>query len=227
MPNAIAEVIGTDLEHGYHHPATQEPSSSPQSGSVARIKLSFNIVAESYTTLASYVDGDIGDKAIISVDNSEQKEDVRRGLYTNLHHYLSALYSYNEQVRLLINECVSSSSQITKRELSPRQGDSSPSSYVKQLAYLLGLRHGLQHGAYQFLNFQEVGDYNDGDFTFHRLKFMNNNFENSSVDNPNNYLTFLSDISNDPQYPLCYIDKFNSEFTSFHTDLDDWIKQSN
>jgi hypothetical protein len=226
MPNAIEELIGADVTSTYQVPAsTGGPSTDPQGDAVARIELSFTIVAESYSTLADYVDGEMADKATIAVDKSEEETNVRRAIYTHLHHYLSALYSYNEQVQTFVNEHVSSGDEIPDRAISPREGDDPPNGYIAELAYLYGLRHGLQHGDYQFLEFKQVGEYNNEDFTFHELKFKVPAFQNSSVDYPQNHLSFTSQAAGDHNRPLCYIYEFNNEFGDFHTDLIHWIEQ--
>lgn len=225
MPNAIEELIGANMGGTRHFVgSTGGPSTSPQTDAVARINLSFNIVAESYATLSDYVDGKMDDKAIIVVDKSEEEKAVRRTVYTHLHHYLSSLYSYNEQVKEFVNSHVISSNEIENRAISPHSGDTPVNDYVTELAYLLGLRHGLQHGDYQFLSFEEMGDYSDGDFTFHELRFRVPTFQNSSVEYPQNYLAFTSQSSGDHLRPLCYIHDFNQVFGDFHDDLQDWIQ---
>lgn len=163
------------------------------------------------------------ENALIVVDKSEEEKAVRRTVYTHLHHYLSSLYSYNEQVQTFVNEHVTAGGEIDDRAISPYSGDNPVNDYVAELAYLLGLRHGLQHGDYQFLTFEQVGKYNNGDFTFHKLQFRVPTFQNSSVANPQNYLDFVSRATGDHQRPLCYIHDFNQVLSGFHEDLQDWI----
>ena len=224
MANAVEELIGADSNSQNQYQAhTGGPSGSPSADSVARVELSFNIVAESYAALSDYVDGDISDKAIIVVDKSEEKNAVRRTVYTHLHHYLSSLYSFTEQAQSFINSNVGASNEIQDRILSPHNGDTPANDFVIELSYLLGLRHGLQHGDYQFLTFNQIGQYNNGDFTFHELQFRVPAFKNSSVRNPSSYLQYVSKASGNHQLPLCYINEFNSVFTAFFSDLKDWI----
>lgn len=224
MPNAIEELIGADMSGGRHVPAaTGGPATTPQSEAVARIQLSFNIVAESYATLSDYVDGTMDERALIVVDKSEEEKAVRRTVYTHLHHYLSSLYSYNEQVLTFVNEHVSAADEIEDRTMSPHSGDDPVNDYIAELAYLLGLRHGLQHGDYQFLSFEQVGEYDGGEFTFHELKFRVPAFQSSSVRNPQDHVDFVSRAAGDHQRPLCYIHDFNQVFTDFHEDLQNWI----
>ena len=198
---------------------TGGPSTPPTTDAVARVNLSFSIVMQNYKTLADYIDGAIDEEAIIVVDKAQQKDAVERTVYTRLHNYLSSLYSYHEQVQALINE--SSNKEIENRAISPHHRDDSSCDYVSKLVFLLGLRHGFQHGDYKFLDFTEKDEHYG--FTFNTVRFLNNQFKNSSVDSPDSYTQYLSRVSYDSLLPIVYIGKFQTDFGDFHSDVSNWL----
>lgn len=186
---------------------------------VARTELSKNIVFSNYVDIQEFVDSEIAGDDIVVVHNENAKA-VARTLFTCLHNYLSSLYSYNEQVRDLINE-KTNAPQITKQAHYPHLGDTPRCDYVEKLVFLIGLRHSIQHGDFQCLDFRVVDETRG--FQFRELTFDQSKFQNGQVDHPESHTQYGN--GSDMGYPLTYIREFHqNQFIPFAQECVDWLE---
>lgn len=222
--NVIEILIGTTVSSGgnYHPARTGGPSNQPSQDTIDRLNLSYNMLSNNYIRLMDAVDGHISTNAIVVVDQAEDEDDVRRELYTRVHNYVSSLYSYITQARDFINNQTNSNQRVENRDISPHHEDKAPCKFVEKLAYPLGIRHGFQHGDYQFLDFDKI-DVHHG-FAFHELRFLVAQFNDSSVDYPQAYTQYVSRTGvPSHSYPISYMYSFHRNSVSdFHSDLIDW-----
>lgn len=224
--NDVEVLLGADTSSGppYTPANTGGPQNRLSADRVRRVELSFNIVLSNYVNLKRFVDGEFDEEAYIIVDKSQQAKEVSRSLYTYLHNYLSSLYSYNELVRGMVKEESPSGIEIENQDMSPHIGDVPACDYVRWLAFARGLRHGLQHGEYHFLDFDRFDTKNG--FDFKKLVFLQDEFEsNSSVNYAEGYTQYADE--DDMKLPLNYLSTFHSQyFLKFGQDVDDWMKSS-
>jgi len=87
--NTIEQLLGTQ---------TGGPNQSISQDVINRIRVSANIVRQNFDQLEEYVDGKLDQDALFIVYTPSGGE-AASYLYRHTHNYLSALYSFNEQVR--------------------------------------------------------------------------------------------------------------------------------
>lgn len=186
----------------------------------ARFEMSRTIVLENFVDLKEFVDGEIEADAWIVIHDSQEPQAVARTLFQNLHNYLASLYSFNEQIRGLVNEKAAGAA-IEKRDFSPHSGESPPCEYVEKLAFLRGIRHSMQHGDYRSLDFQPV-DATKG-FRFWEVTFDRIEFENGAVNHPRSFVQYGRAES--MAKPLQYVADFHQNyFLDFTRDCLGWLQ---
>lgn len=208
--NEIEQLLGT---------RTGGPDTTVTRSEFARFELSRTIVTGNFLALVDFVDGDLGQDAWIVIHESQEPETVARTLFQYLHNYLASLYSFNEQVRTLVNDKTEGCA-IRGRDISPHLGDSPSCAYVENLAFLRELRHGIQHGDFRSLDFRPI----DGKrrFEFWEVLFDQREFENGAVAYPKSFVQYGDPAS--MAKPLQYIATFHREyFPSFTEDCFDWL----
>lgn len=212
--NAVEELLGESTGG----PAT---SSSVTRDELARFEMSRTIVLGNYVDLKEFVDGDIERDALIVVHDSQETQAVARTLFQHLHNYLASLYSFNEQVRELVNEKTTGRA-IEKRDFSPRKGDSPSCDYVRKLAFLRGVRHSMQHGDYRSLDLASV-DAKNG-FEFWEVTFDQTTFRDGVVAHPKSYLQYGRPVL--MASPLRYVADFHrNHFLGFTRDCANWLEE--
>lgn len=189
---------------------------------LARFEMSRTIVLGNFVDLKEFVDGDVGRDAWIVVHDSQETQAVARTLFQHLHNYLASLYSFNEQVREVVNDKTTGHA-VEKRDFSPHKGDSPSCDYVKKLAFLRGIRHSMQHGDYRSLDFTSV-DAKNG-FEFWEVTFDQQAFTNGVVDYPKSYLQYGN--PGRMARPLQYVADFHRHyFLDFVQDCVGWLDGS-
>lgn len=185
----------------------------------ARVEISRTIVLENFADLKSFVDGRIADDAWIVIHDSQEPRAVARTLFQHLHNYLASLYSFNEQIREVVNDRTAGIA-IEKRDFSPRKGESPACEYVEKLAFLRGLRHSMQHGDYRSLDFRPVEATNG--FEFREVTFDRRKFESGAVNYPRSFVQYGDAVR--MAKPLQYVADFHrNHFVGFTEDCIDWL----
>lgn len=186
---------------------------------IKRIRTSANIVHGNFDALARACE-DITTTGLVEVKAGVPETDVSNEVYRLVHNYVSSLYSYNEQVRNLLNESVGAT--IDKSYFLPERGDRRAPEYIRRLTFLWGLRNDLQHGEYWCLNVDRVDS--RGNYEYYHLRFDKRHFEatpRGNIDETGEYLAHAPD--EDQQYPLPYIGDFHRNlFVAFEQDFESW-----
>lgn len=186
----------------------------------ARFEISRTIVLENFADLKAFVDGEIEADAWIVIHDSQEPQAVARTLFQHLHNYLASLYSFNEQIRELVNDKTRGAT-IEKRDFSPHRGESPACEYVERLAFLRGLRHSMQHGDYRSLDFRPVDKTNG--FEFWEVTFDRMEFENGTVNHPRSFVQYGRAES--MARPLRYVADFHrNSFLDFSRDCLGWLQ---
>lgn len=122
-------------------------------------------------------------------------------------------------MRALVNEKTSGHA-IEKADFSPQKGVSPPCNYVEKLAFLRGLRHGMQHGDFRSLDFRAIDTKNG--FEFREVTFDQYEFERGAVNHPKSYIQYAN--SSAMAKPIPYIADFHRQYyLSFAQDCFDWL----
>lgn len=210
--NAVEELLGTRTGG----PTADTPVTKDE---FARLEMSRTIVLENFGDIAEFVDGDLGRDGLIVVHRSQKVRAVARTLFQYLHNHLASLYSFNEQVRVLVNEKASGHA-IEKADFSPRKGVSPPCEYAERLAFLRGLRHSMQHGDYRSLDFR-ILDTRNG-FEFREVTFDQHEFTSGTVNYPMSFIQYANPSA--MAKPIPYLADFHQHyFLDFARDCFDWL----
>ncbi|WP_128477048.1 hypothetical protein [Halorussus pelagicus] len=210
--NAVESLLGEETGG----PTEKTPVTKDES---ARFEMSRTIVLENFADLKAFVDGEIENDAWIVIHDSQQPQSIARTLFQHVHNYLASLYSFNEQIRELVNNKTSGAA-IEKRDFSPRKGESPATDYVEKLAFLRGLRHSMQHGDYRSLDFRPVETTNG--FEFWEVTFNRQKFEGGTVNYPKSFVQYRN--AKEMAKPLQYVADFHQNyFVGFTQDCIDWL----
>lgn len=193
---------------------TGGPNQAVSQDIINRVRVSANIVRQNFDQLEDFVDGKL-DKDALFIVYIPSSGEAASYLYRHTHNYLSALYSFNEQVRQKVNDLISSHS-ISKQDIISGQ-----SFYSEKLALIRGLRHDVQHGEYGSLKLN--CRHTAGDFKIYCVEFNQQAFRSGAVRHPHDYLQHTS--QQDRKYPLPYIADFHKQyFNDFVDDSVDWLQ---
>ena len=94
---------------------TGGPNQAVSQDIINRVRVSANIVRQNFDQLEDFVDGKL-DKDALFIVYTPSGGEAASYLYRHTHNYLSALYSFNEQVRQKVNDLISSHS-ISKQDI--------------------------------------------------------------------------------------------------------------
>lgn len=146
--------------------------------------------------------------------------DVENEVYRRVHNYVTSLYSYNEQIRSILNDHLNQ--HIGKRYFLPARDERSAPEYVQKGAFLWGLRNDFQHGDYWCLSVQR--ERTDDGTSNYSLQFDKQSFNatpKGNIDSAGDYLAHASDDK--LRYPLPYIGEFHRNlFNEFENDFERW-----
>lgn len=175
------------------------------------------VLESSYADLVEFIDGDIHVDPYFVVD-SDKEEDVQAAtfdVYKLLHHYLAALYSFNEALRATVTAYLPEGIELTKSHFKPEDGQQT--EYTRRLMYLRGLRIAAQHGAFNDCLPVEQWDSTSNEY---RLGFDEVMFsQHERIQEAGTYLRYSNEIRQ--REPLKYIGSFHT--TNFHPFYDDCL----
>lgn len=111
-----------------------------------RLSSARTVTESSYTDLEGFVDGDVREDPYFVVDDDETVRSATFDVYKLLHHYLAALYSFNEAVRATVSAYLPDGVELDKGAFVPVDGRST--EYTRRSMFLRGVRVAFQHGAF-------------------------------------------------------------------------------
>ena len=199
------------------------PAEPVTSRDLTRARSSAYIVHGNFNELAGMCD-DISTTGLIEVPVDANTTDVQNEVYRRVHNYVSSLYSYNEQLRQILNKRLNR--HIGKGYFLPARENKAAPEYVRRGTFLWGLRNDFQHGDYWCLSveFEQSGK----DHDLYHLYFRKRDFEatpKGNLDDSGDYLAHAPD--HDQTYPLPYIGDFHRNlFTEFETGFEEWCSRN-
>lgn len=211
--NAVDRLLG-------HSDGPSEPVTDRD---LTRARSSAYIVHGNFHELARMCD-DISTTGTIIVDEGTDRTDVENEVYRRVHNYVSSLYSYNEQIRSILNDRLNR--HIGKGYFLPARDDRAAPEYVRRGTFLWGLRNDFQHGDYWCLRVTYEG-LRDGKDRY-QLQFRKRDFEatpTGDLDGAGDYLAHAPD--EDQRYPLPYIGDFHRNlFSEFENAFEEWCARN-
>lgn len=203
---------------------TEGPSTPVTDRDLTRARSSAYIVHGNFRELATMCD-DITTTGVVVTDAESDETDVENEVYRRVHNYLSSLYSYNEQIRMIL--CDRVEEDVHKGYFLPSRDDKSAPEYVRRGTFLWGLRNDLQHGDYWCLSFVRERSHDDEQRHYH-LRFNKRHFEatpRGNLESAGDYLAQTPD--GDQRYPLPYIGDFHRNlFNEFEQAFESWCSRN-
>lgn len=210
------------------------PENSVSRPEVDRLEAAELIAHRNFRDLSEFVNGKMKTGGCLIVSPADEPSDLpltafeaeRSKLYKSLHNYLASIYSFNEQVRELINIKIGSEDD-TNNPLG--RGAFVPNDrtlYTQELAFVRGLRVDAQHGEFSAIHLEPTDyppvDVDDADDAYW-IQFDKDSFRNGATDNPDKYLSSKNDNSFDP--PLGYLYSFHRNyFVDFAQKTEGWFE---
>jgi len=202
---------------------TKGPTEPIVDRDLTRSRSSAYIVHGNFNQLATMCD-DITTTGCIVAERDAARTDVENEIYRRVHNYVSSLYSYNEQIRAILDGRLDES--IDKGYFLPARGDEAAPEYVRRGTFLWGLRNDLQHGDYWCLSVER--ERSSDDESYYHLYFEKEYFEataSGDLDDSGEYLAHAPD--SDQKYPLAYIGDFHRNlFTEFENAFESWCSRN-
>lgn len=186
-------------------------------GDRERIESARAILESSHVDLVGFLDGDIRKDPSFVVDSNDERnvQAATFTVYKLLHHYLAALYSFNEALRATVTAYLPEGTELTKSQFTPEDGRQT--EYTRRLMYLRGLRIAAQHGAFNECLPVEQWDSASNEY---RLGFDEATFaEHERIQRAGTYLRHSNEIRQ--REPLKYVGSFHT--TNFYPFYDDCL----
>lgn len=190
---------------------------------LTRARSSAYIVHGNFNELARMCE-DISTTGLIVATAGTETTDVENEIYRRVHNYVSSLYSYNEQIRKILNKRLNR--HIGKDYFLPARENKAAPEYVRRGTFLWGLRNDFQHGDYWCLSLELERSTDDQDY--YHLHFQKHDFEatpKGNLESSSDYLAHSPD--SDQKYPLPYIGDFHRNlFSEFESAFESWCSRS-
>lgn len=187
-----------------------------------RARSSAAIVHNNFAELAEMC-SDIASTGLIEAEAGSNSTDIENEVYRRVHNYLASFYSYDEQIREILNR--RQKQHIGKRKFLPDRNNHAAPRYSKRGAFLWGLRNDFQHGDYWCLSVKKVQE--GSDYDCYHMKFDKTNFDatpKGGIDDSSGYIAHAPD--REYEYPLTYIADFHQRlFNDFETAFEDWYNR--
>ncbi|SDD71582.1 hypothetical protein E2L06_18690 [Haloterrigena sp. H1] len=202
---------------------TKGPAEPVTDRDLARARSSAYIVHGNFHELAQMCDN-ISTTGTVIVEQGADETDVENEVYRRVHNYVSSLYSYNEQIRSILNKRLNQ--HIRKGQFLPARDDKAAPDYARRGTFLWGLRNDFQHGDYWCLKVKYEGTQDGSDC--YQLYFQKQDFEatpKGDLDSAGDYLAHAPD--EDQRYPLPYIGDFHRNlFSEFENAFEEWCSKN-
>lgn len=193
------------------------------------------IAHRNFRELVEFVDGPLNEGGYIVVATNNEPTDLpltalenqRSKLHQRLHNYLAPIYSFNEQVRELINIKIGDAEDTTAPLPRGAFVPNTSTLYTRKLAFIRGLRVDAQHGDFTCIRTEPVPDPDptlmSDDETVYRIEFDKSLFRGGFTETPDKYLSHAPDERF--RYPLAYIETFHREyFVEFAHETEAWFE---
>lgn len=199
------------------------PSDPVTSRDLTRARSSAYIVHGNFNKLAEMCE-DISTTGLVAVGSGTDKTDVENEVYRRVHNYVSSLYSYNEQIRQILNKRLDQ--HIGKDYFLPARDNKAAPEYIRRGTFLWGLRNDFQHGDYWCLSVEF--ERSDNGHDFYHLYFRKRDFEATPKGNLNDSSDYLAHApDSDQTYPLPYIGDFHRNlFSEFESAFESWCSRN-
>lgn len=202
---------------------TAGPAEPVTERDLTRARSSAYIVHGNFNELTRMCE-DISTTGFIVATAGTEKTDVENEVYRRVHNYVSSLYSYNEQIRQILNKRLNR--HIGKNYFLPARENKAAPEYVRRGTFLWGLRNDFQHGDYWCLSLKLERSTDDQDY--YHLRFQKHDFEatpKGNLESSSDYLAHSPD--SDQKYPLPYIGDFHRNlFSEFESAFESWCSRS-
>lgn len=202
---------------------TKGPTDAILDRDITRARSSAYIVHGNFNELSGICE-DITTTGLIAVERGVDTTDVENEVYRRIHNYVASFYSYNEQIRSILNKRLDE--EVCKGYFLPARDNKAAPEYVRRGTFLWGLRNDFQHGDYWCLsiNYESSTDSKD----YYHLYFKKQEFEASpkgDLDQSSDYLAHAPDT--DQEYPLPYIGDFHRNlFSEFENSFEEWCERN-
>jgi hypothetical protein len=200
------------------------PDSSPTETEAKRLNFSKQIVGINYTRLDRLCEN-TATEGIVYLDDQQSADSnsLRVNIYTDIHNYLSSLYSFVEELHQVINSCVDDSvDRDTFVVGSKREGYSRP-PFIRKLVFAWGLRNQFTHGNYRCLR---IVKRQDAPRPYMRVRFRKESFDprgKGDLSEVGNYLWGVEKYER--ENPMCYFASLNRHFVGFWSDVEEWFSR--
>lgn len=210
------------------------PENSVVRPEVDRLEAAELIAHRNFRDLKEFVDGEMETGGCLIISPADKPDEMplsafeakRSKLYKYIHNYLASIYSFNEQVRELINLKIGDEDDSNNPLGMGAFVPNSRTLYTQELAFVRGLRIDAQHGEFSAISLSptncppvdadEVGD-------AYWIQFDKDSFRKGATNNPDKYLSDKKDNSFDP--PLGYLYFFHRDyFVEFAQKTEHWFE---
>jgi hypothetical protein len=195
------------------------PNRGMSEDDIIRLSVAKRTLDQNYMEIDEYVDGDLLTNPMFICHQNRREEEGFETLRL-LHNYLSSVYSFNETVRVLFNQCTPEDITLRSSDFTAASGSDS-SYYTRKLTFLRGLRTDFQHGGFSCLTFEKagvLGDFGGYHIIFNRETFMND----SGLRDPNRFLRHTNE--REQRQPLCFLSQFHqTSLQNFYNDTESWF----
>lgn len=187
-----------------------------------RLSVAKRTLDQNYLEIEEYIDGDLSTNPMFICHQDRREEEGFEALRL-LHNYLSSVYSFNETVRVLVNQHTQEEVTLKSSDFAATSGSTS-SFYARKLSFLRGLRTDFQHGGFSCLSFEKAGEL--GDFGGYHVIFDRDSFMNDSgLREPNRFLRHTNE--REQQRPLCFVGTFHKRsLHEFYADVESWFQEA-
>ncbi|WP_143416468.1 hypothetical protein [Halobacterium hubeiense] len=201
---------------------TDGPDSKPDPQDAERLDYSKQILGINFTRLDGYCK-QIEKDGLIYLDDGDDPDSIRVNVFTDIHNYLSSIYSLVEEIHQLLNQCTTR--HIGRRDLvlGSDNRDRSLPAFVRKLVFAWGLRNQFTHGNYRCLTITEQ----DNSANRHmRVRFNKTEFDPRGKGDLNEVGDYLWGVDDqEKNHPMCYFYSLYHHFLAFWKDLRSWLSR--
>lgn len=199
------------------------PQSPPDGQSATRLEYSKQIVDINFTKLRDWCDMSTDGYIYLKEYSGQDIDTLRVNLFTDIHNYLTSLYSLIEQLHVTIDGCVADDvNKYTFLHGSSGSGRKY-SPFIRKLPFAWGLRNQFTHGNYRCLTITEDDSSSE---PYLKVEFQKTQFDprgEGELEEVGDYLWGIGKRLE--QNPMCYFGELNNDFISFWGDTESWFER--